>query len=161
MGVPNYPPTNVGAPYNYRNSNQSEGLGLSQLCPPGYSHVGSLADPVYTPDPRGALDAIYGTDDRSQRSSIYPPDRGQSSSSSCYEQARPGVGVPAFPRSRHTRRSGLSLHQMATTRNTQFGTRDPPHLTGHSFQSKEVHAFIQYIYQLIRADAFDSPGEAR
>ena len=69
--------------------------------------------------------------------------------------ARPGVGVPAFPRSRHTRRSGLSLHQIATTRNTQFGTRDPPLLTGHSFQSKEVHAFIQYIYQLIRADAFD------
>jgi len=66
-----------------------------------------------------------------------------------------GVGVPVFPRSRHTRRSGLSLHQIATTRNTQFGTRDPPLLTGHSFQSKEVHAFIQYIYQLIRADAFD------
>jgi len=60
-----------------------------------------------------------------------------------------------FLRSRHTRRSGLSLHQIATTRNTQFGTRDPPLLTGHSFQSKEVHAFIQYIYQLIRADAFD------
>ena len=54
LGVPNYPPTNVGAPYNYRNSNQSDGLGLSQLRPPGYSHVGSLADPGYTLDPRGA-----------------------------------------------------------------------------------------------------------
>ena len=130
---------NFGTPFNYRSSNQSEGLGLSQLRPLGYSHVGSPADPGYTPDPRGALDAMYGNDDRSQRSSWN----------------RPGVGVPAFPRSRHTRGSGLSLHQIATTRNTQFGTRDPPLLTGHAFQSKEVHAFIQYIYQLIRAEAFD------
>ena len=120
---------------------------MSQLRPPGYSHVGSLADPGYTPDPRWALDAM---DDRSQRSSIYQPDRGQSSSSSRHEQAHPGVKVPAFSRSRHTRRSGLSLHQ-----NTQFGTRDPPLLAGHAVQSKEVHAFIQYIYQLIRVEAFD------
>ena len=144
LGIPNYPSTNVGTPYNYRSSSQSEGLGLSQLRPPGYSHVGSLADQGYTPDPRGALDAMYGTDDSSQRSSIYQPGRGQS-------RAR----VPAFPRSRYTRRSGLSLHQIATTQNTQFGIRDPPLLTGHAFQSKEVHAFIQYIYQLIRAEAFD------
>ena len=53
LSKPNYPSANVGTPYNYRSSNQSEGLGLSQLCPPGYSHVGSLADPGYTPDPRG------------------------------------------------------------------------------------------------------------
>ena len=98
---------------------------------------------------------MYGNDDRSQRSSVNQLDRGQTSSSYRHDQARPGVGVPAFPRSRHTRRSGLSLHQIATTRNTQFGTRDPPLLTGHAFQSKEVHAFIQYIYQLIRAEAFD------
>jgi hypothetical protein len=60
--------------------------------------------------------------------------------------------MPAFSKSRFTRRSGLNLHQIATTRNTQFGTRDPPFLTGHAFQSKEVHALIQYICQLIRAD---------
>jgi len=133
LGIPNYPSTSVGTPYNYRSSSQSEGLGLSQLRPPGYSHVGSLADQGYTPDPRGALDAMYGTYDSSQRSSIYQPGRGQSR-----------VGVPAFPRSRYTRRSGLSLHQIATTQRPTT-----------PFQSKEVHAFIQYIYQLIRAEAFD------
>ena len=155
MGLPNYSSMNFGTPFNYRSSNQSEGLGLSQLRPPGYSHVGSPADPGYTPDPRSALDAMYGNDDRSQRSSLNQLDRGQSSSFYRHDQARPGVGVPAFPRSRHTRRSELSLHQIAATRNTQFGTRDPPLLTGHAFQSKEVHAFIEYIYQLIRAEAFD------
>jgi hypothetical protein len=44
---------------------------------------------------------------------------------------------------------------VGTTRNTQFGTRDPLLLTSHAFQTKDVHTFIQYIYQLIRAEAFD------
>ena len=45
MGLPNFSSMNFGTPFNYRSSNQSEGLGLSQLRPPGYSHVGSPADP--------------------------------------------------------------------------------------------------------------------
>jgi hypothetical protein len=44
LSLPKYSSANIGTFFQYRGSSQSEGLGLSQLQPPGYSYVGSPAD---------------------------------------------------------------------------------------------------------------------
>jgi len=43
----------------------------------------------------------------------------------------------------------------AYQRMLKFGSADPPKLTKKTLESAAVDTFIKYLYQLIRADAFD------
>jgi hypothetical protein len=49
----------------------------------------------------------------------------------------------------------LSLQQTATTHMLQVSSRQQPRLSEANFANTDIHAFIQHVHQLIRAEAFE------